>query len=126
MYQISVRDHFDAAHYLRGYRGKCENIHGHRFEVVITAEAPGLDDIGITYDFTQLKGHLKEVLSRFDHVSLNDTPPFDRANPSSESIAAEIWKDMEGRLQGAPVSLKTVQVWESPDAWVTYAPDTRA
>ncbi|MBI2907533.1 MAG: 6-carboxytetrahydropterin synthase QueD [Chloroflexi bacterium] len=123
MYQVSVRDHFDAAHYLRGYEGRCESIHGHRFEVVVTVAASALDDIGLVYDFTRLKGCLKETLDRLDHVSLNDTPPFDKVNPSSENIAAKIWGEMEARLRGAPVKLRSVQVWESPDAWVTYAPD---
>lgn len=122
MYQVSVKDHFDAAHYLRGYEGKCENIHGHRFQVVVTAEAKGLDDTGLTYDFTKLKSHLREVLSRFDHVCLNDISPFNRVNPSSENIAATLWREMESRLSGAPVRLTSIQVWESPDAWVTYHP----
>lgn len=122
LYQVSVRDHFDAAHYLRGYQGRCESLHGHRFEVVVTAEATTLDNIGVSYDFTRLKADLKEVVGRFDHVCLNDIPPFEKANPSSENIAASIWREMESKLGGTPVKLKTVQVWESPDAWVTYSP----
>ena len=39
MYQVSVEQHFDAAHFLRGYRGKCEAVHGHRFRVVVRVRA---------------------------------------------------------------------------------------
>jgi 6-pyruvoyltetrahydropterin/6-carboxytetrahydropterin synthase len=62
MYQVSVSQHFDAAHYLRGYQGKCENLHGHRFQVVVSIQAEETDELGLSYDFVQLKRHLGEVL----------------------------------------------------------------
>ena len=58
MYQVCVEGHFDAAHYLRDYGGKCENIHGHRFKVVVSLRAKKLNKIGLAYDFTELKRHL--------------------------------------------------------------------
>jgi len=120
MYQVSVRKHFDAAHYLRGYRGKCEEIHGHRFEVVVCVEAEGLNDIGIAFDFAELKKHLGEILERFDHVCLNDIPPFDSINPSSENIARTIYGALIGELSGVVIS--RVEVWESPESRVAYIP----
>ena len=120
MYRVSVRKHFDAAHYLRGYRGKCEEIHGHRFEVVVTVEAEKLNDIGIAYDFAEIKKHLGEVLERFDHVCLNDISPFDEINPSSENIAATTYEELTRRLSG--VTISRVEVWESPDSKVAYIP----
>ncbi len=123
MYQISVEQHYDAAHVLRGYQGKCEALHGHRFGVVVKIRASGLDEIGLAYDFTVLKRHLAEVISRFDHTSLNDVPPFDEINPSSENIATTIYNELQPRLTGDPVSLWCVEVWESPTTGVTYTPD---
>ena len=123
MYQISVEQHFDAAHFLRGYQGKCEAVHGHRFRVVVKVEASGVNDIGIAYDFTELKRHLDDILSRFDHTCLNDMPPFDGINPSSENIASTIYDELELKLVGAPVSLSCVEVWESPQSGVAYRPD---
>ncbi len=123
MYEISVEKHFDAAHFLRGYQGKCEALHGHRFRVVTRVSATGLDDIGIAYDFTELKRHLNDILSRFDHTCLNDVPPFDKINPSSENIAATIYNELKLKLAGAPVTLADIEVWESPHTWVTYCPD---
>lgn len=120
MYQISVEQHFDAAHYLRGYRGKCEAMHGHRYRVVVRVQSAGLDDIGLAYDFKELKEHLSGVIDRFDHVCLNDVPPFDKQNPSAENIAADIYKGLKARLAGAPVTLVNVEVWESPHTGVTY------
>jgi 6-pyruvoyltetrahydropterin/6-carboxytetrahydropterin synthase len=123
VYQISVEQHFDAAHALRGYKGKCEALHGHRFRVVAKIEANALDDIGLAYDFAELKGHLAEAISRFDHTNLNDVPPFDKINPSSENIAADIYNRLTSRLSGDKISLTAVEVWESPQTGVSYSPD---
>ena len=123
MYQISVEQHFDAAHFLRGYQGKCEALHGHRFRVVAKITASGVDEVGLAYDFTVLKQQLGEILSRFDHTCLNDVPPFDKINPSSENIAAAIYNELKLKVAGAPVSLSCVEVWESPQSGVAYSPD---
>ena len=123
MYQISVEQHFDAAHFLRGYQGKCEALHGHRYKAVAKVKSQKLDDIGLAYDFTELKQHLTNILSRFDHTCLNDVPPFDQINPSSENIATTIYGELKPRLAGAPVTLSCVEVWESPQSGVIYSPD---
>ena len=123
MYYISVADHFDAAHFLRGYQGKCEALHGHRFQIVAKVCTSKLDDVGIAYDFTRLKRHLKSILSRFDHTCLNDIPPFDSINPSSENIAATIFASLKSEMGEAPVTLCGVEVWESPQSRVSYQPD---
>jgi 6-pyruvoyltetrahydropterin/6-carboxytetrahydropterin synthase len=122
MYQVSVEGHFDAAHYLRDYGGKCEKVHGHRFKVVVSLKATKLNEIGLAYDFVELKRHLGEVIARFDHTSLNDVPPFDKINPSSENIAVTIYEQLKGCFSGG-VSLSSVEVWESPQSYVIYRPD---
>ncbi len=123
MYQISVEQHFDAAHFLRGYQGKCEALHGHRFRVVVKVKSSGVDEIGMAYDFVVLKQHLASILSKFDHTCLNDVPPFEKINPSSENIATAIYNELHPKLAGAPVSISGVEVWESPQSGVSYSPD---
>jgi 6-pyruvoyltetrahydropterin/6-carboxytetrahydropterin synthase len=123
VYTISVEQHFDAAHALRGYKGKCEALHGHRFRVVAKIEASTLDDIGLAYDFVELKSRLADVIARFDHINLNDIPPFDKLNPSSENIAATVYNELKSRLTGEKVSLTAIEVWESPENMVSYSPD---
>jgi len=123
MYEISVEKHFDAAHFLRGYKGKCEAMHGHRFRVVARVIASRLDEIGIAYDFADLKQHLDDILVRFDHTCVNDIPPFDKINASSENIAAIIYKELHDKLEAAPVTVSCVEVWESPQTGVIYKPD---
>ena len=122
MYQISVEKHFDAAHFLRGYKGKCEALHGHHFRVVVKIESSEVNDIGIAYDFTDLKQHLGDILARFDHTCLNDVPPFDKINPSSENIATTIYDELKTKLAGTTVSIASVEVWESPQQGIVYSP----
>jgi 6-pyruvoyltetrahydropterin/6-carboxytetrahydropterin synthase len=122
MYEVTVEQHFDAAHFLRGYGGKCETLHGHRFRVVATLDFEKLNDIGLAYDFVEIKKHLKDVVARFDHTPLNDTPPFDAINPSSENIARTIYDELRTRLGEDARALRSVEVWESPETRVTYRP----
>ena len=121
MYQIFVEEHFDAAHYLPNYRGKCEKLHGHRFKVVARLEAAGLDETGLAYDFARLKKYLREILSRFDHTCLNDVPPLDKIGPSSEHIATTIYDALQPHLSGSSVKIVSVEVWESPTTCVVYS-----
>lgn len=119
MYGVTVRQHFDAAHYLRDYHGRCENLHGHRYEVTVTVASRDLDSTGLAFDFTRLKAVLKErFLARYDHVCLNDVAPFTEINPSAENIARTIYQALHEALP--QVQLAYVQAYESPDAWATY------
>jgi 6-pyruvoyltetrahydropterin/6-carboxytetrahydropterin synthase len=122
MYQLFVEDHFDAAHYLPNYHGKCEKLHGHRFKVVARFEAAKLDETGLAYDFAQLKQHLKEVLARFDHTCLNDVAPLNKIGPSSENIAAAIYDALRASFAKSPVKLVSIEIWESPTTGVAYSP----
>jgi 6-pyruvoyltetrahydropterin/6-carboxytetrahydropterin synthase len=125
MYKLTVEGHFDAAHSLRGYQGKCENLHGHRFRVLAHVTARTLDDIGLACDFTLLKERLNASLARFDHVNLNETAPFDQLNPSSENLAATIYDELHTKLQDTGTALSSVEVWESPEAGVEYQPSMK-
>jgi 6-pyruvoyltetrahydropterin/6-carboxytetrahydropterin synthase len=122
MYEISVEKHFDAAHYLRGYKGKCENMHGHRYTIVVKVSAQKLNDTGLAYDFADLKAHLNKILERYDHTCLNDVKPFDKINPSAENIAATIYKELKKKLKADPVTLTAVEAWETPHQGVSYRP----
>lgn len=122
MYLISVEDSFDAAHFLRNYGGKCERVHGHRFKVVVKVKSKELNDTGLAYDFTVLRSQLKEVLGKYDHHSLNEVPPFDKLNPSSENVARIIFEQLEP-LFGDSVIMDSVEVWESPESCAAYSPE---
>jgi len=123
MYRVSIERHFDAAHYLREYEGKCENLHGHRYKVVANLKTGILDEIGMAFDFTVLKKSIDNILERFDHTCLNDINPFTSINPSSENIASTIYSELKLRLDKHTAEIESIEVWESPDAWVTFFPD---
>lgn len=120
MYQVTIKKHFDAAHYLRGYQGKCETLHGHRYIVAAQLKRDELDEIGLSYDFKELKGKLKKVIERFDHSCLNDIKPFDNINPSAENISRVIFEELDREIGGS--LLISIEVWESPDSSVKYKP----
>jgi len=82
--------------------------------MVASVTGKELDEIGLAYDFTLLKKHLGEILVKYDHTNLNEEEPFNRINPSSENIAATIYRKLKKKLAGAPVSLTCIEVWESP------------
>jgi 6-pyruvoyltetrahydropterin/6-carboxytetrahydropterin synthase len=112
-WQLRVRDKFQAAHFLKEYKGKCERIHGHTFQVEVVVEARELDQTGIGIDFTLLKTRLAEILP--DHSLLNEVLPF---NPSAENLARHFFLELRKHF---PV--KEVTVWESEDASATYSED---
>jgi 6-pyruvoyltetrahydropterin/6-carboxytetrahydropterin synthase len=120
MYFVTIEKDFDAAHCLRGYQGKCEAMHGHRFVVRVTIKASTLNNIGLAFDFTVLKEYLGDILSQFDHTNLNEVEPFKEMNPSSENLALIIHDQMRNKLTKAQVTLDSVEVWESPTSHVTY------
>ncbi len=122
MYEIVVENHFEAAHYLRGYQGKCENMHGHRYRVVVHIEVRQTNDIGLALDFTVVKKYLNAILDRFDHTCLNDISPFTGINPSAENIASTIYGELAEKLAAEPAKLTAVEAWETPFQGVIYRP----
>src|ERR1022692_3427485 len=93
MFQVSVEETFSAGHALRGYKGKCENVHGHNYKVRVTLVGPHLDSIGLLYDFTHLKRVIREIVGGVDHRFLNDLAPFDTINPSAENVAKYFYEE---------------------------------
>ncbi len=89
MYEVRVEADFAAAHFLRDYHGKCENLHGHNYKVYAHVRGSNLDEGGMLLDFTQIKKTLKNVCELLDHKNLNDFDYFDQ-NPSAERIATFI------------------------------------
>lgn len=122
MYILSLEESFDAAHYLRNYGGKCERVHGHRFKVVVRLKSKELNEIGLAYDFTVLRKQLRDVLAQYDHHSLNEAPPFDQLNPSSENVARVIYEQLSILFEGN-VKLDSVETWESPESCAVFKPD---
>jgi len=123
LYELMVEQTFASAHQLRGYKGKCENLHGHNWKVHIHVLADKLNDIDIAIDFHDLKDMATEVLSPLDHAMLNEVFPFTEINPSSENIAKWIYDSMRKKVDSEHLRVSAVTVWESETASATYYED---
>lgn len=121
MYLISVRAHYDSAHFLRNYHGKCEKLHGHRYVVEAALQFEELGEGGMAYDFTDAKRELRAIAGELDHENLNELPAFRHLETSAENQARYIYNRMKERLGAAGSHLHYVRVWETPDQYAQYS-----
>lgn len=138
MYILKTEHSFDSAHFLHGYKGKCSNIHGHRWRVVVEVSGEQLIQEGqmrgMLIDFGDLKKDLKEEVNNLDHCliiekgSLKETTlsalesedfrilQFD-FRPTAENMAKYFYDKMQ--IKGYVV--KEVTVYETPNNAATYS-----
>lgn len=123
MFSISVEETFSSGHALRGYRGKCENPHGHNYRVRVRLQGPRLNSIGLLYDFKDLKAFIRRETEQWDHQYLNDLEPFREQNPSAENMARELFdrlqKSLSGNAEG--VVVESVTVFETDTTAAVYS-----
>ena len=115
-----IEEEFSGAHRLRGYRGKCENLHGHNWKVAVFLRGEKLDRAGLLLDFHTLRERLDRVLQTLDHKNLNTLPFFRKHNPSSENLARYIFLSLERILPEKVVRLDRVTIWENQRQCATY------
>lgn len=121
LWRLTVRGEFASAHALRHYQGKCESLHGHNYSVEMVVEGETLTpDTELVVDFTVLKKELRAELALIDHVNLNEYPPFDTVNPSSENLARYLYRNMKVRLASMPIRLYSLTVGETAMQSATY------
>lgn len=137
MYQLTTEHSFDSAHFLAGYDGKCGNLHGHRWRVLLTVQSETLREDrqqkGMCVNFAELKKDLRTELDALDHVliieqgSLRESTmkalqeekfqvvemPF---RPTAENFARYFYELFT--LKGYPVA--KVEVYETPNNSAVY------
>lgn len=116
---ITRRFSFDAAHYLPGHEGKCQNLHGHTYILEVTVGRDSLieggSSEGMVIDFSDLKSIVnKLVVDPLDHQCLNELLPY---RPTAENMANHFFEVMEPVLKGFDVDLVRVRLWESSDSY---------
>ncbi len=121
VFEVSVEETFAAGHALRGYRGKCENPHGHNYRVRVHLRGDHLDAIGLLQDFAAIKTELRAVVATFDHQFLNDLPDFAAVNPSAENIAKRFYDLLRPRFSAHGACLNAVTVYETDTTSATYS-----
>jgi 6-pyruvoyltetrahydropterin/6-carboxytetrahydropterin synthase len=107
-----------SAHFLRGYEGKCKNLHGHTWRIEVAVANDTLNELGMVADFGVLKKELNELIDTMDHAALNEQTYFQSHNPTTENIARYIYRKYAEKV--APLKVCKVQVWESDTSGVTY------
>lgn len=138
MYQLTTEHSFDSAHFLAGYLGKCGNIHGHRWRVIVTVESEELrtDSMqrGMCVDFTELKKDLCQEVDALDHAFIIEENSLKPATlqalqeegfllielpfrPTAENFA----KYFYDRLAALQYQVACVQVYETPNNCATYS-----
>src|ERR1700733_3938133 len=109
-YEVMIERHFSSAHQLRGYKGKCENLHGHNYKIEIYARGAELNIVGLLIDFVDLKAAADDIVKYFDHRNINELPPFDdELNPSAENLARYIQEYLASRLNDGRVQVYNVR-----------------
>jgi len=124
MYTVSSQAHYDAAHFLRHHKGKCSQLHGHRYVVEAAVQASELDEAGLAFDFGDLKAILRELANELDHQNLNDLPQFEGIETSAENQARYFFDALKKRLPPQLAEgLLYARIWESPTQWAQYGPE---
>jgi 6-pyruvoyltetrahydropterin/6-carboxytetrahydropterin synthase len=123
MFELTVEREFASGHYLRNYRGKCENPHGHNYKVRVTLAGSELDRAGLLLDFTALKQVMRPIIERFDHAMLNEIEPFIELNPSAENLAKFFYDETNrqvAEMTAGRVRVKDCTIWETDTTTATY------
>ena len=123
MFEVTVEAGFSSGHYLRNYKGKCENPHGHNYKVYVTLRGETLDKAGLLLDFKDLKQVMRPVIERLDHQMINDLEPFTEINPSAENLARYFFEETNRQLStmtSGRVSVKDCTVYETDTTSATY------
>jgi 6-pyruvoyltetrahydropterin/6-carboxytetrahydropterin synthase len=120
MYEVKVITQFAAAHQLRNFKGKCEELHGHNWKVEVSLAGTTLNAAGLLIDFQEVKEATGRILSELDHSFLNEIPYFKERNPSSENIAAYLFDKLSNEFDGDMVTVVQVTAWESDSACASY------
>lgn len=131
MFEVRVQADFSAAHFLKDYNGKCENLHGHNYKVFAHVKGEVLNEGGMLLDFSKLKDALRSVCKKIDHTNLNDLSVF-KDNPSAERIAIYIYDGIIAELKSQNIDLSykdgkkeaylfSIDVFETDTSRATYS-----
>ena len=119
-FEVGVVAHFTAEHHLVGNFGPASSPHSHDYRVEAAAASGELQVDGTSLDITIVQRALDGAIAELAGRDLNTLPALAEPNPTAEVVARYIFERMAPDVAG----LVSVRVWESPDAYAAYAPDT--
>ncbi|HMF53109.1 MAG TPA: 6-carboxytetrahydropterin synthase QueD [Edaphobacter sp.] len=123
MFEVTVEAGFSSGHYLRNYRGKCENPHGHNYKVFVTLIGEELDEAGLLLDFKLLKQVMRPVVDYLDHQMINNLEPFTTVNPSAENLARYFYQETAKQLRemtSGRVRVKDCTLYETDTSFARF------
>lgn len=119
-YTLRTRVEIAASHVIEGHPGKCGRLHGHNWVIEAEVAATELGPLGIGLDFYDLKSALKAVTDPLDHRHLNDLPGFTDINPTAETLAALVYRELRPRISAQGLRLTAVTIYETDRSSVRY------
>lgn len=124
MFELKVKTHFAAAHKLAMVGEKCENLHGHNWDIEVYVSGKNLNSAGVLVDFGDIKKAVRSIMKELDHKYLNELEAFESMQPSSERIAIYIAEKLQPCLDqlAEDVTVSRVSAWESANSCATYIP----
>jgi 6-pyruvoyltetrahydropterin/6-carboxytetrahydropterin synthase len=123
MWEISQETTVAAAHQLRFAPGEGERLHGHNWRIKAVLRARELDARGFVVDFNDLAKTLRDLVEPYEHVFLNEVPPFDDLNPTAENLARVVADNLAAKVEDGRVRVVRVEVWENDSCSATYYRD---
>ncbi len=120
MWEISTETVVAAAHQLRNTPGEGERLHGHNWRIRAVIQARALDNPGWVLDFNHVASVLRALVEPYEHVFLNEIPPFDDLNPTAENLARIVAENLAAKLDDERVRVVRVDVWENDACCATY------
>ena len=126
-FSVRVEARFEAAHFLREYRGISEPLHGHSYKVEaeLASNGGGIDSDAIAVDFVSAKQKLEALAKQLDYGCINDVSPFNEINPSAENIAQWFYRELNAAVAGENANVRAVTIWEGPANSVTFRPASK-
>lgn len=120
-YTLALREKFKARHAFEEKKGTAEAIpHSHDYCVEIQLHGDELDGNGYLVDLEEITLFLKETLSRYADVFLNDLPEFSNFPPSLEHFARILCDTASQLLKNQRIQAVSVKLWENEDAWASF------
>lgn len=121
MLTVTIKDTFESAVKLYHYDGPCANTHGHTYQlkVVFTNTDANADMVVDYYVATQW---IQSVIKPLDHTFINEVPPFDHINPTTENITKWLYDSLQN-IAKPPVRVMSVTLSENHRFSATYAPN---
>ena len=130
MYRLRVKAHFDAAHYIKDYKGKCSREHGHRWDIELLLAGTHLNDLNMLVDFVNVKTVLNHILDQnLDHYQLNES--LGEPNLTAEWLASWLYHQVGAQYHKLNIEslpnrkepmIVSVTIWESPECSIEYGP----